>query len=101
MKEIGTRLRKIRESQDKIQYAVAVEAGITQSAYARIESGQRIPRLKTLESIAKSLNVPLSQLLPTTGSWMGRTTLIGVVIRKVKYACLKWRFNIVVKQVSK
>src|SRR5690554_1845885 len=93
MNEIGTRMRRIREAQGKKQYAVAVEAGISQSAYARIESGQRIPPIKTLNAIAKSLGVRFHDLYPTTANWIGRDSLIGLLIHRLRYRWERFRCN--------
>lgn len=93
MKNIGTRMRKIREAQGKKQYAVAVEAGITQSAYARIESGQRVPPIKTLNAIAKSLGVQFQDLYPTTGNWIGQNTIFGLLIQHIRYSWGRYRCN--------
>lgn len=93
MKHLGTRMRKFREVSGKKQYTVAVESGITQSAYARIESGQRKPSLDTLEAIAKSLDVNLHQLLPTMGNWIGKDTVLELFVLRIRYLWFRYSRN--------
>lgn len=85
MKDIGVRMRKYRDACGKKQYAVAVESGIDQSTYSKFESGARIPRLKTLEAIAKSLDVHISQLLPPRQSRIFGNTIFGLLWFRIRY----------------
>lgn len=85
MEDIGVRMRKYREACGKKQYAVAVESGIGQSAYSRFETGERIPKLETLEAIAKSLNVHISDLLPPRENRILCKTIFGLLWFRIRY----------------
>jgi transcriptional regulator with XRE-family HTH domain len=55
-------IRDIRERSDLSQEVVAHRAGLTVSAYARIERGEANPTWTTVMQIAKALSVSLSEL---------------------------------------
>ncbi len=61
--EIGSRIRRLRESAGIDQGKLAERTGISQSNISRIESGAQSPRTGTLERIATALNVPLSAII--------------------------------------
>jgi len=63
---IGTNIKNIRELRNFSQEHVATEVGMSQSAYARIESGKTIPKVDRLQQIADVLEVDLSTLISTT-----------------------------------
>ena len=63
---IGTNIKNIRELKNYSQEYVAGEIGISQSSYARIETGAAIPKIDRLQKIADVLEVDLSTLLSTT-----------------------------------
>ena len=63
---VGTNIKNIREIRNFSQEHVAAEIGISQPAYARIESGATIPKIDRLQRIADVLEVDLSTLLSTT-----------------------------------
>jgi len=48
---------------DWTQAACALRAGMTQSQWADLEAGRRMPRLDTLERIAAGLGCPLAELV--------------------------------------
>ena len=56
-------LRQIREQQGVSQRALASQAGITQAALFRLESGTTDPRLSTLRALAKALNVTVAEII--------------------------------------
>ncbi len=62
--ELGKRLREAREQKKLTQEEVATKSGITTSYYARIERGEEQPSLATLKSLAKTLNIKGSQIVP-------------------------------------
>ncbi len=62
-KEIGYRIRKIRENLDYSQEYMGEKMGITGGAYAKIERGETDPSVSRLLEIAKLLNVEASSLL--------------------------------------
>ena len=55
-------IRDLRERSDLSQEAVAHGAGLTVSAYARIERGEANPTWTTVTQIARGLNVSLAEL---------------------------------------
>ncbi len=59
-KEIGTRIRKLRESKDYTQDNMAAELEITAGAYAKIERGETDPSATRLMKIAEILEVDVT-----------------------------------------
>ena len=55
-------IRDLREQAELSQEAVAHSAGLTVSAYARIERGEANPTWTTVTQIARALNVSLARL---------------------------------------
>ncbi len=56
------RLRQLREQQHKRQADVAAHLGCSVKTYNRYESGQTVPRLKTLIALADYYQVSLDDL---------------------------------------
>lgn len=46
------------------QAQLAELAGVTQQALSRIEKGETVPRLRTMEAIARSLGISVEKLFP-------------------------------------
>jgi transcriptional regulator with XRE-family HTH domain len=67
-KDIGYRIRKLRESKDFSQENVAAELNISGSAYAKIERGVTDPPTSRLLEIAKVLEVDVSEFFSTTAN---------------------------------
>jgi len=61
---ISNNLKKFRKSQGLTQAEVAKYADTTVNHYAKIERGEVVPSLKTLEKIVKALGVKSSDILP-------------------------------------
>ncbi len=59
-KQIGYRIRKIRESKDFSQENVAADLNITAGAYAKIERGETDPSATRLIEIARILGVDVT-----------------------------------------
>jgi len=57
MNSFGMLLRYYRAGQGLSQSELAQKAGLTYSAISRLESGNRIPKRKTVESLAKALEL--------------------------------------------
>jgi transcriptional regulator with XRE-family HTH domain len=55
-------IRALRQRDDQSQEAVAHAAGLTVSAYARIERGEANPTWSTVTQIARALGVSLVEL---------------------------------------
>lgn len=62
--QIGRQLQQARRQRDLTQAGVAKRAGTTVNHYAKIERGEVIPSLKTLEKIIKALDIRSSDVLP-------------------------------------
>lgn len=59
---IGERLRELRESKKLSQGDVEHRAGLLRSYTSRVENGQTIPSIETLEKFARAFGVPLYML---------------------------------------
>jgi len=58
--EIGKRFLILRRERGFSQHKLAKKAGISQSALSLIERNKRIPKIETIEKIAKSLDIPVN-----------------------------------------
>ena len=61
-KEIGNRIKTIRESASLTQNEVAEHLGISKEKFAGIELGLFLPTLEILNQLAKLFNVPVTEL---------------------------------------
>ncbi|HSX05380.1 MAG TPA: helix-turn-helix transcriptional regulator [Candidatus Saccharimonadales bacterium] len=61
---IGQQLAQARRSKDLTQAEVAKHASTTVNHYAKIERGEVVPSLKTLEKIVKALGIKSADVLP-------------------------------------
>lgn len=57
MNSFGMLLRYYRAGQGLSQSELARKAGLTYSAISRLEAGTRLPKRKTVESLAKALEL--------------------------------------------
>ncbi len=64
LKEIGNRLREIREKQGLSQDEASKACKISVTYFAEIERGERNLSVTTVKSICKGLKIKSSQLLP-------------------------------------
>ncbi|UUW89634.1 XRE family transcriptional regulator [Nocardioides sp. WV_118_6] len=62
-REVGARIRALREARGLSLSALAAEAGIGKGSLSELETGQRNPTLDTLYAVATPLGVPLAALL--------------------------------------
>lgn len=62
--QIGKALHEARKNNGSTQAEIAKRAGTTVNHYAKIERGEVVPSLKTLEKIIKALGVKSSDILP-------------------------------------
>ena len=89
-REIGSRIRSVRETLQKTQAEIAWAARIETSFYGQIERGANIPSLKTLFAIAEALGVEAVDLLPSKKSSSNTQTLErlvqGLDAKKRKFA---------------
>lgn len=67
-KEIGARIRELRQSKNKTQTFFADMVYITPSYLSLIEDGQRVPNIEVLAQIARVTDVSLDYLIYGTPS---------------------------------
>jgi ribosome-binding protein aMBF1 (putative translation factor) len=56
---LGEQIRELRAARGLTQAQLAERTGTTQSVIARLEAGERVPSLATLERVATALNAVL------------------------------------------
>ena len=84
-KELGERLKNIREVRRISQFRLADMMGTEQSTIAKIEKGEGYPKLSTLYKIGEALNIPVSEILaesPPSKDGMLSPEEVGANIRK-------------------
>jgi transcriptional regulator with XRE-family HTH domain len=59
---IGKKLRKLREKRKLTQGDIEKRTGLLRTYISRVESGQTVPRVETLEQFARALQVPMYEL---------------------------------------
>lgn len=62
-RRIGARVRTLREAAELSQAALAERTGIQRPNISRIEGGQHVPSLDTLERIARAFGTPVTELI--------------------------------------
>ena len=62
-RQMGKRLKKLREAREMSQAALATRAKISRGYLIRLEAGRQDPTLGMLERLAKALGVPATELL--------------------------------------
>ena len=60
---MGTTLKKLRARKKLSQASLAARAGFSREYVNKIEAGRYDPPLSTLNSLAKALGVPVTELL--------------------------------------
>src|SRR5260370_34287251 len=60
--QIGQRLRELRKAKNFTQGDIQKRAGLLRSYTSRVEHGQTVPSITTLEKYARALEVPLYRL---------------------------------------
>ena len=63
LQRLSEALRARREALGRTQEAVGLEVGMSQSQYSRIEAGQVDLQFRTLDRVARALEISLSDLL--------------------------------------
>jgi transcriptional regulator with XRE-family HTH domain len=66
-RDIGARIRSLRQVLKLTQAEVAERCGIDPSFYGQIERGANVPSLRTLYAVAEVLRVEPADLLPKLG----------------------------------
>jgi transcriptional regulator with XRE-family HTH domain len=59
---IGDRLKELRDGKNLSQGDIENRTGLLRSYISRVENGQTVPTIETLEKLARALEVPLYQL---------------------------------------
>ena len=59
---LGDRLRKLREQKKLSQRDIVQRTGVSRSTLSKVENGQAVPGVETLEKIALALEVPIYRL---------------------------------------
>jgi transcriptional regulator with XRE-family HTH domain len=62
-KQMGTRIRKLREARDLSQGELAKQARITREYVNKLEAGRYDPTVGVLQRLAKALRVKVTELL--------------------------------------
>jgi transcriptional regulator with XRE-family HTH domain len=60
---IGERLRFLRENKNLTQGDIEKRTGLLRCYISRVENGQTVPALETLEKLARALEMPLYEFL--------------------------------------
>ena len=68
-KELGMRIRYLREQKKMTLEDLAFEAEINKNYLSDLERGERNPTVKVLEKIAKALNITISELFKGIGTF--------------------------------
>ena len=63
-KDLGKKLREIREQKGFTQAELAEKSNIHVNYYARVERGEVNSTVEVLQRIAKTLNIKSSEILP-------------------------------------
>lgn len=61
-REMGAKIRKLRELKHITQSELAHKAGIAQSTLSYIENGRKIPQFDTLSAICRGLDISILEL---------------------------------------
>lgn len=61
--EVGEKIKQIRKDKGLQQKAVAIEVGLDQSNYNKVENGRREPSLEVLQKLSAILGVSIDELL--------------------------------------
>jgi transcriptional regulator with XRE-family HTH domain len=62
-KQIGMKLKRLREARGRSQYALAKQAKISRVYVNKLEEGRSDPTVGMLQRLAKALGVPVTALL--------------------------------------
>jgi XRE family transcriptional regulator, regulator of sulfur utilization len=62
-KRVGVNIKRLREAKGITQTVLAKRAKLHRVSLAKIEAEMMLPRLTTLERLAKALGVPVGELL--------------------------------------
>ncbi|CAF3647496.1 unnamed protein product [Rotaria socialis] len=63
--EVGEKIKQIRKNKGLQQKVVALEVGLDQSNYNKVENGHREPSLEVLQKLSAVLGVSIDEILST------------------------------------
>lgn len=61
--DIGSRLRSVRKEKNLSQGEIQQRTGLLRCYISRVENGHTVPAIRTLEKMARALDLPLYQLM--------------------------------------
>jgi transcriptional regulator with XRE-family HTH domain len=61
-RQVGERIRKLRQERGVSQEQLALKAGITPSYLGQVERGQKSPTIDSIDKVARALQVSLEEL---------------------------------------
>ena len=62
-KDVGDKIKTMRQQKGFTQFALAKKAGIAQSTLSYIEKGAKAPRFETLQALCSAMDITLLDLL--------------------------------------
>ena len=62
-KDVGDKIKTMRQQKGFTQFALAEKAGIAQSTLSYIEKGTKAPRFETLQALCRAMDITLLELL--------------------------------------
>jgi DNA-binding XRE family transcriptional regulator len=65
---LGAKIKQTREARGLTQQELATLTGINRVTLSRLEAGRQSPRLDTLNTLAKSLNLPVEELVASSAT---------------------------------
>jgi transcriptional regulator with XRE-family HTH domain len=63
LREIGRRIKQLRDAEGMTQTQFAKKVGLTQAAISQFEEGKRIPSTQALQKIAVGLELSIDELI--------------------------------------
>ena len=87
-KEIGRRVKKVREARKMTQAALAERLDMTRTSITNIEKGEQKILIHTMVEIAQALRISLSSLLPE--QYETREEEIDAVLKDEQEDAQKW-----------
>lgn len=70
---LARRLKRFRRAQDKTQFEMSAEIGISEEELSLLERGKTDPKLSTIQMIASYLGLTVSELLRVEGEGQTRS----------------------------
>ena len=81
--KIGRRLQLLRDSLGMSQVDFAKGSGLSQAAISQIESGLRLPSMKTLQRLSNSFGINLTDLVSESKDGSDKQILINMIVAEL------------------